>query len=126
LSGTVTGCVVVSLSTQVALELASELLDEEMTEVDDDCTDAIGEITNMITGNAKTDFPVEGCTISVPSIIKGQHTVSFPSGIPVISIPCNAGTGQMSVDVGLKLMEQRPDPGLGNQGRTRPHSTSRL
>ena len=105
LSGSVTGCVVVSLSKEVALELASELLGEELTAVNEDCTDAIGEITNMITGNAKTDFPVAGCSISVPSIIKGHHSVAFPSGIPVITIPCNAGSGKMAVDIGLKLVE---------------------
>ena len=58
LSGGVSGCVVISLSEKIALQLTSALLDEEITEVGDDCTDAIGEIANMVAGNAKNDFPV--------------------------------------------------------------------
>jgi chemotaxis protein CheX len=58
LSGTVTGCVVINLSKEIALQLVSALIGDEVTELDDDCTDAIGEIANMIAGNAKTDFPI--------------------------------------------------------------------
>ena len=48
LSGTVTGCVVINLSQEIALQLVSALIGDEVSELDDDCTDAIGEIANMI------------------------------------------------------------------------------
>ena len=60
LSGTVTGCVVINLSKEIALQLVSALIGDEVNELDDDCTDAIGEIANIIAGNAKTDFPSAG------------------------------------------------------------------
>ena len=81
LSGTVTGCVVINLSKEIALQLVSALIGDEVTELDDDCTDAIGEIANMIAGNAKTDFPSTGTSISVPSVVVGKHKVSYPSGL---------------------------------------------
>jgi chemotaxis protein CheX len=102
LSGPVIGCVAISFSEQIALQLAGALLEEEFVEIDDDCTDAIGEIANMIAGNAKSAFPVDNASISVPSVIIGKHSVSYPSGIPVISIPCESGGGSLSVDVALK------------------------
>ncbi len=103
ISGDVSGCVVISLSEKIALQLASALLDEELIELDGDCTDAIGEIANMIAGNAKTDFPTEKTSISVPTVVIGQHKVSYPSGIPIISMPCEVGPGRMVVDIALKV-----------------------
>ncbi len=44
LSGNVTGSVVISLSREVAFLLASALLGDEITELNEDCIDAIGEI----------------------------------------------------------------------------------
>jgi len=102
LSGEVTGCVVISLEANIALELASALLDDEFTEIDEDCTDAIGEITNMIAGNAKTDFPGKNNAISVPTVVIGKHKLSYPKGIPIISIPCKAGDGELSIDIAIK------------------------
>jgi chemotaxis protein CheX len=102
LSGTVTGCVVINLSKDIALQLVSSLIGEEVTELDDDCTDAIGEIANMIAGNAKTSFPSEGTSISVPSVVVGKHKVSYPSGLPIIAIPCRTDKGKMIIEVALK------------------------
>jgi chemotaxis protein CheX len=102
LSGTVTGCVVINLSREIALQLVSALIGEEVTDLDDDCTDAIGEIANMIAGNAKTDFPCEGTSISVPSVVVGKHKVSYPSGLPIIAIPCITDKGELVIEVALK------------------------
>ena len=66
ISGEVRGCVVISLSKGVALQLSSALLDEQLTEIDEDCTDAIGEIANMVAGDAKKDFPKVNTMVSVP------------------------------------------------------------
>ncbi len=103
LSGNVSGSVVISLSEQVAFQLASSLLGETITALTDDCTDAIGEICNMIAGNAKTDFPTEDNAISVPSVVVGKHKVKYPTGIPVIRIPCNTDKGEMVIEIALKI-----------------------
>ena len=102
LSGNVSGCVVLNLSEELALQLASALTGEKVTELDEDCTDAIGEIANMIAGGAKKDFPGENNSISVPSIIIGRHKVSYPRGLPVISIPCDTSAGRLAVEVALQ------------------------
>jgi chemotaxis protein CheX len=102
LSGTVTGCVVINLSEEIALQLVSALIGEPVSELDADCTDAIGEVANMIAGNAKTDFPSEGTAISVPSVVVGKHKVSYPSGLPIISIPCSTDKGELLIEVALR------------------------
>jgi chemotaxis protein CheX len=102
ISGEVTGCVVINFPEKIALKLASALLDEELKEVNGDCTDAIGEISNMIAGNAKNDFPKTNTSVSVPTVVVGNHRIAYPSGIPIISIPCETGNGRFAIDVALK------------------------
>ena len=104
-SGTVSGSVVISLTHEISFQLVSALLGEEVTELDEDCTDAIGEIANMIAGNAKTDFPSDNNSISVPSVVVGKHKVSYPTGVPVITIPCILDQGEMFIEVALKLSD---------------------
>ena len=102
LSGSVVGSVVISLSEQLALQLASALACEEMTELNDDVTDAIGEIANMIAGGAKKEFPGDQNAISTPSVIIGKHRVVYPSDTPIICIPCETSMGRLAVDVAVK------------------------
>ena len=75
---------------------------ENITELDDDCTDALGEIANMIAGSAKSNFPSDGTSISIPSVVVGRHKVAYPKGLPIISIPCETSSGRLVVDVTLK------------------------
>jgi chemotaxis protein CheX len=102
LSGNVSGSVVISLSPEVAFLLVSALVGDEVTELDDDCIDAIGEIANMIAGNAKTDFPSGNNSISTPSVVVGKHKVKYPSGLPIITIPCITDKGEMFIEIALK------------------------
>ncbi len=101
LSGSITGSVVITLSEEVAFELASALSGEEVTKIDEDCIDAIGEIANMIAGGAKKDFPGDN-SISVPGVVVGKHKVMYPKGIPIISIPCDTAKGMLLVDIAFK------------------------
>ena len=103
LSGSVSGSVVISLSPAVAFLLVSALLGDEVSELDDDCIDAIGEICNMIAGNAKTDFPSSNNAISTPSVVVGKHKVSYPTGLPIITIPCITEKGEMFIEIALKV-----------------------
>ena len=102
LTGDVKGCVVINLSESTAIRLASALLGDELSELNEDCTDAIGEIANMIAGNAKTDFPSGNTSISVPSVVTGKHKVTYPSGLPIITIPCETDEGKLLVDIALE------------------------
>lgn len=103
LSGGVVGSVVCCLSEPLAMGLASSLSGEEMTELSDDCIDAIGEIANMVAGGAKKDFPGQNTSISTPSVVVGRHRVAYPSGLPIMCIPCDTSMGRLAIDVALKV-----------------------
>jgi chemotaxis protein CheX len=103
ISGDVTGSVVINLSEKTALQLASALLGDEVSQLDEDCVDAIGEIANMVAGSAKNGFPVGNTSLSVPTVVIGKHKVNYPSSIPIISIPCETSEGKFGVDIALKV-----------------------
>jgi chemotaxis protein CheX len=101
IQGRAEGCVVVSFPEPVALALASALLDETFASVNDDCLDALGEIANMIAGNAKNEFPDDSGSMSVPEVFRDRTAVAYPSGVPIISIPCTTDDGELIIDVAL-------------------------
>ena len=121
LSGTATGCVVLCLAKPTALNLASALCQDEFTEMNADVTDALGEIANMIAGNAKKDFPSDNNSISIPSVVLGKHKVKYPSGVPIIAIPCETSTGRMIIDIALRTPATSPND---TQESTQPASAS--
>ncbi|MCP4707452.1 MAG: chemotaxis protein CheX [Planctomycetes bacterium] len=102
LSGSVTGCMALNMSEAQALYLASSLSGEDFEEMDEDCKDAIGEIANIICGSAKRSFPGEDNSISIPSVIIGNHEVTYPKGLPIVSIPFDTDVGRVTIDLALK------------------------
>ena len=103
LSGPVSGLVSLGISRNLAFVLASRLLDCRVGEANAECNDAIGELTNMIAGNAKSEFPDEGIDISVPQVSFNPSGAVFPLNVPVISIPFKTQGEELLVDMGLLL-----------------------
>ena len=67
--------------------------------------DAIGELTNMIAGAAKTQLEPYQLTIGLPTMICGKaKTIMFPSDASPIVIPFESPIGPVSVQVGLVEM----------------------
>lgn len=103
LSGKAVGSVVVSFSKSVALKAASTMLLVEATEIDDDVVDAIGEITNMVAGAAKSELEEYKLSISLPNVITGEpHGIRFPSNVQPISVPFETPWGPITLEVGLE------------------------
>jgi chemotaxis protein CheX len=103
MQGRARGCVVVSFTETVALALASALLGEAFETVDETCVDALGEIANMIAGNAKNEFPDDTASMSVPQVFTDRAAIAYPPDVPIISIPCDTEDGQLCIDVALAV-----------------------
>jgi chemotaxis protein CheX len=106
LSGTASGAICVSLPMDLSLKLASGMLEEEYSELDEDSIDALKEITNMIVGNAKSNFPDDGVVISVPDLVIGKNSDIYPTGLPIISIPFITENDKFIVDIAVKKSSQ--------------------
>ncbi len=102
LSGKAVGTVVLSFSREVALKAASTMLMADATEVNDDVLDAVGELTNMVAGAAKSQLEELELHVSLPNVITGtSHEVHFPSNVTPISISFETDWGPLSLEVGL-------------------------
>lgn len=103
-SGDASGCVVLSFPTDVACRAASAFAGIPIDEKHPDFADAIGELANMVAGNAKKDFTGMSVSISLPSVIIGKgHTVSGSRACPRLIIPCETTFGSFEVEVGMVI-----------------------
>jgi chemotaxis protein CheX len=106
LAGTYRGLLGIHLPQEVAMAITSSFLGMEVTEIDEDVEDAVGELANMLGGNIKSILSEKGRDIdlSLPSIIKGaeydfQQTQKDAERY-VIPMRCDAG--EFCIDLQLK------------------------
>ena len=79
LSGDAVGTVVLNMSREVALGIASVLLLDQFSELTADVIDAVGELTNVIAGAAKSKLEEFHMNVSLPNVVTGRATRStFP------------------------------------------------
>lgn len=69
------------------LEVVSTMLMEEQTELTQDNQDAVGEINNIIFGNAKSEITSYGVQMTVPRVLLGSDQI----------VPCAAGSAGMMI-----------------------------
>ncbi len=105
LTGTANGSVVVSLSKNLACTVVGKMLGEDpASELTDDVCDGIGEIINMIAGQAKAMLVKTKYhfTISIPSVVSGNnHEISHKKGTPNIVVLFEALDQPFSLQVCL-------------------------
>lgn len=99
--GGFTGSVAVSFSEPCIKALVSNMLGEEIKELGPELLDAVGELTNMISGAARAEFSSCGLDLEagIPAVICGRsHVVSHASEAPVLVIPFTTEHGTFSVE----------------------------
>ena len=102
LSGSVVGTVVLTMSEALALKCASAMLMEEFKEFNADVFDAVGELTNVIAGNAKAQLEEYKLSLSLPNVIYGKDAeLRFPEKCQPISIPFQTDFGPMAIEIGF-------------------------
>ncbi|HOF84498.1 MAG TPA: chemotaxis protein CheX [Treponemataceae bacterium] len=90
LTGEARGAVVISMKADLACRLTGMLTGSEHSGMDDEVIDAIGEIINIIAGNAKRGLEESfRLVISLPTIIRGSnHAIQWPNDqARIICIP---------------------------------------
>lgn len=104
IAGEAKGLVVLSFPAALAMDLASQLTGEPKTALDEDVTDTVAELVNIIAGNAKRGLEEFRLLISLPSIVQGHgHQVTWPTGpVPIVTIPFSTLRGHFSLSVGLE------------------------
>ena len=102
-SGEMVGTIVLSMPSDAAESIVALFTGMEMSSDSDDFADAVGELINMISGNAKAEFQRKAVSISCPSVVIGSgHRVASNSGTPCVMIPCNTDCGEVVLEIALR------------------------
>ena len=97
LTGDRNGSISISFSKKCAVAVVKNMLGDDISDIIQDAKDAVGEITNMISGQARVGLVDMGLTLqgSTPAVIMGDnHTIAHMTSALAIAIPfsCEAGT----------------------------------
>ncbi|MCL2305540.1 MAG: chemotaxis protein CheX [Planctomycetaceae bacterium] len=103
-SGKAVGTIVLSMSHNVARKAAGTLLMTEITETSDDVLDAVGELTNMVTGSAKAKLEAFDLRMSLPNVLCGENCrLHFPPNAQPIAIPFQCEWGPLALEIGFSF-----------------------
>ena len=105
MAGGIYGRVVVVLKEEVARRIASEMIEDKVDEMTDVSYSAIGEMGNMIAGNASIELAEKGyaCELTPPTVLSGKELrISKLKDIQMLTVSYKTSSGQISVILELK------------------------
>ncbi|MCG8568813.1 MAG: chemotaxis protein CheX [Spirochaetes bacterium] len=106
LAGETTGAVVLSFSRDTAVAIVSKLSGKTFVGLSNEVLDGVGELVNILAGNAKKDLTDFRIDISLPGVITGhKYKINWPKGVPIITIPFKSDLGDFTVNVSLRDAE---------------------
>lgn len=75
IAGALCGILTISCNKATAREIARHMLGPETADSEEQVSDALGEVCNMIAGNFKNKLSSasQSCMLSVPTVIKGEE-----------------------------------------------------
>ena len=104
-AGLYSGLISIHCPVSLAIKITSSMLGMECEEVNEDTTDCIGEIANMLGGNVKQVLSKGGMDVklSIPTVISGEeYTTNCLSESDCVVIPFNIGEERFIVGLTLK------------------------
>lgn len=110
LTGDTMGSLALSFSEECICNITGNMVGEVYTEANAEVFDAAGEITNMVSGAARSHLEKDGFTIfaAIPSIIYGKgHTFQHILNAPSIVIPFSTDKGNFIVDVCIRTLNEQ-------------------
>ncbi len=102
LTGVANGTISVTFQEACILDIVSNMFGEKMEELDSEIADAVGELTNMISGQARKELEELGKVFkaAIPTVITGKnHSISHYTDGPRIAIPFFVGEGRFTIEV---------------------------
>lgn len=103
LSGDVEGVIILSFPIAVAERVVSLFTGTDLNHTHEDFPDAVGELVNMISGNAKAQFPHKKISLSCPSVVIGRsHQVFGSKDVVCVVLPCQCDVGDFAVELAVR------------------------
>lgn len=105
LTGARKGAIVVSFSRECAIKVISSMMGEQYADLTDEVKDAVGEITNMISGDARRALAELGADFEagIPTVIAGKgHEITSMGKGPCLAIPFKIEDHDLTVEVSFE------------------------
>ncbi|MCX7635478.1 MAG: chemotaxis protein CheX, partial [Syntrophales bacterium] len=105
ITGDAVGSLAISFTNSCICHIVGLMLGETYREPNNEVLDAVGELTNMISGVARTKMEKEGLSVyaAIPSVVYGtNHTINHILKAPSIVIPFKLPAGPFFIDVCIR------------------------
>ena len=105
MAGESEGSLSLSFSKECILHIVSSMFGEPFTEITEEVKDAVGEFTNMISGDARRRLETVGILFqgAIPSVISGpHHEIRHITKEPIICIPFDSANGGFHLELCFK------------------------
>ena len=106
MTGESEGSMSISFSESSICAIVSSMFGETFDKINEDVKDAVGELTNMICGDARRELEEKGFMVkgAIPTVITGyNHSVKHISSIPVVAIPFTISAGNFVLEISLAM-----------------------
>lgn len=109
LVGQVMGNVIYSLNNQMAIALASRMMEEDLKSLSALAQSSIAELANVITGRASVLLAQAGyeSVISPPTFLMGKGAIISTLDFARLIVPLNCEIGSMTIHLALREGSQR-------------------
>ena len=101
-TGESNGTISVTFDAGSILKIVSSMFGEEVTALDAEVSDAVGELTNMISGQARRKLEETGKIFeaAIPSVVSGKnHRITHITSGPIIAIPFTTEGGSFTIEI---------------------------
>jgi len=102
------GSLSVTFDEVLALTIMERMLGERPESVNEEVTDMVGEITNMVTGGAKVTLGEKGYDfdMATPIVVSGKsHTINHKCEGSTLIIPFTSDSGVAYIEVSFDILE---------------------
>jgi chemotaxis protein CheX len=101
ITGDMTGSISISFEKACAIAVVKSMLGPEIGDILRDVKDAVGEITNMVSGQARAAIDKQGVNLQsgTPTVVMGDnHTIQHITSAPIMAIPFTTPDGSFTVE----------------------------
>ena len=95
------GSLSITFDKALALATMKSMVGEGPDEINEEITDLVGEITNMVTGGAKRMLSEKGIEfdMATPMVVSGKnHTINHKADGPIVIIPLKSSHGRAFIE----------------------------
>ena len=108
ITGAAQGSMALTFSESCICAIVQNLFGSPVNDVNDEVLDAVGELTNMICGDARRRLGEEGVSLQagIPTIVSGKdHSLTHVHDGPRLAVPFDTAHGQFVVEVAFNKFQ---------------------